>query len=131
MPANTKPVPWNEIKRLYEAGKAANAIARDMTALRSWSPALKDQESLVLTALMFHRELSGEAISEILWPSAAHMPDQWHCAVRVLICRVRCKIRPHGWTVATRYGIGWRLERLIQGEQHDRRAPQEAPRAAA
>jgi hypothetical protein len=32
MPANTKPVPWNEIKRLYEAGKAANAIARDMTA---------------------------------------------------------------------------------------------------
>lgn len=32
MPANTKPVPWNEIKRLYEAGKAANAIAKDMTA---------------------------------------------------------------------------------------------------
>lgn len=32
MPANTKPVPWNDIKRLYEAGKPANAIAKDMTA---------------------------------------------------------------------------------------------------
>lgn len=32
MPANTKPVPWNEIRRRYEAGEAENAIAEDLTA---------------------------------------------------------------------------------------------------
>lgn len=32
MPANTKPVPWNDIKRRYEAGEACNAIARDLTS---------------------------------------------------------------------------------------------------
>lgn len=32
MPANAKPVPWNDIKRRYEAGEAENAIAEDLTA---------------------------------------------------------------------------------------------------
>lgn len=32
MPANTKPVPWNEIKQLIEAGQSANSIAKEMTA---------------------------------------------------------------------------------------------------
>ena len=32
MPANTKPVPWNDIKRRVEAGEPCNAIAKDLTA---------------------------------------------------------------------------------------------------
>ena len=32
MPANTKPVPWNDIKRRWEAGEAENAIAEDLTS---------------------------------------------------------------------------------------------------
>ncbi|HEX9768456.1 MAG TPA: hypothetical protein VGA50_04695 [Kiloniellales bacterium] len=80
------------------------------------------QEGLVMTALLAHREVRMELITEVLWPDADRMPDQWYRALAVCLTKLRVKLAPFGYTIAARYGFGWRLIELADGETAKRAA---------
>lgn len=77
---------------------------------------LTPQEALILLALMGNARLTREEAAEILWPCAAHMPDQWYLALRVIVSRLRAKLAGHGWSITDNYrarrGLGWSLEEI-------------------
>jgi hypothetical protein len=79
---------------------------------------LNRQEALFLLALMGRREMTAFAAAEILWPHPDFMPDTWRNRLGVLVSCLRAKMRPFGWTIETRHGFGWRLERYEPAEHH-------------
>ena len=64
----------------------------------------------VLWALMCHKRIDRNIMSEILWPDPDEMPDQWLKVIGVVIHRLNETIRLHGYNVKGTYGWGWSLE---------------------
>lgn len=84
-------------------------------------------EGGLLLAMMGRPELSADEAAEVLWPDPDKMPETWLIQIRTVISRIRSKLKPFGWTVASRYRFGWRLER----HGTDSRTAQEAQGKAA